>query len=50
MTNNGKHHSSYGAAVTTKNDADAASDEGGEGNITRGEAGEGGAGKGAGGA
>ena len=48
MTNNGKRGTTYGAAVTTRNDADAASDEGGGGDVTRGEAGEGGAGNGAG--
>ena len=50
MTNNGKRRSTYGAAVTTRNDAVAASDEDRKGNVTRGEAGEGGAASGAGGA
>ena len=43
-------HDVYGAAATTRNDADAASDESGGGDVTRGEAGEGSLGSGAGGA
>ena len=50
MTNNGKRRPTHGAAVTSRNDADATSDENGRGDVTRGEAGEGGAGSWAGGA
>ena len=50
MTNNGNLRTTYAAAVTTENDADAVSNEGGGGDVTRGEAGKGGAGSGAGGA
>ena len=54
VTNNGKRRSTYGAAVTTRNvDTDAARYEGGRGDVTRDEAGEGdgrGAGNGSGGA
>ena len=50
MANDRKRRSTYGAAVTTRNDADTASDEGEEVYVTRGAAGEGGAGSGTGGA